>query len=1067
MGVKYNGKSIVYKRRDNIMIWDILKIEPTKDEKAITNAYRQLLVTTNPEEKPEEFKMLRSAYEEALEYARQEEETGEKTPVEEWADQLAELYDDFSRRIDVDQWYQLLSQDICVNLDTKPDIEEALLVFLMSHYRIPQHVSVYLNDVFHFDERIDELCEKYPEQFVEFILIKSMTYDEVLPYRLFSGNASGGTYDEYMSVYYDASNQPFSEAGPAFEKLAALPVRHPYGEALRCRYDLFCGDKEALGRLEMLKDIYSDDQQILSEMAISYFGENMYEEAIEVASEIVELNPSHFTAINIQARSNAELGRYKEAVERICRLMDLSGGNQAQLYELADVRKEWNEALIDSYVQKLKEDVEDYETAFELCWCYLQNERIEKAYKLLPILKEDYPEPFKYLRTRFLILGAMKHNEEALEAFDAVIKAPYDQESKDNPGRIADLYFRKAEILFNMKKREECEKTIEEALAIDDKDAEPLTMATRFYLAFKNYGKAVECADKVIQVMPGSYHGYLLRAVALFEMRQDNMAFQDIDRAMQIEGGDLTLYTMKLRILVRNNAIEQAEELISFLKENGVTEDILVQWCEAQILAKKEDVEGAMAAYTSLDERIVKEEINAEWLPRFYYLMCMSVADYQDAKGDYSRAALYEILDKGLAADPDDANCLDYKAWLLKKDRRRDEAVEIYEKLLASDLNPAYVNRQLAELYYSDTFNNADTSLAYYEKIAEDDDESRVYHLNVAFLHFVMQNYEECKKHLDRTLEISPDDAWTYYRLAQMYIVQREYDKALECAEKSIELCQQEGDLDYRYWWQKAQVLRILDRNEEAIQIYEECKSKAEDYRLYEEDLYNTYLHDGNWDAVEKLIKKWRMTSPAEVWSGKLALYYLVSSQYGKADKTLKRYAKYMDTDDYNLVNEIISAMKNDFMVRAINKKNSLDGAKERGKDNLLLEYAIYATALWFNGLTDEAVASAEEGMKEYEKFKKQFTVCDPIYYGGAGLCMAVLGRLDEARETVAKMRTCALCDFCTYRGCKDMYLYMAKIEAIAGEFAKARQIMAEGLEIDPGEEMFAYCEAYIRSKEA
>ena len=51
------------------MDWFILGIEPTKDKKAITNAYRQKLRQTNPEDKPEEFEALRTAYEEALAFA--------------------------------------------------------------------------------------------------------------------------------------------------------------------------------------------------------------------------------------------------------------------------------------------------------------------------------------------------------------------------------------------------------------------------------------------------------------------------------------------------------------------------------------------------------------------------------------------------------------------------------------------------------------------------------------------------------------------------------------------------------------------------------------------------------------------------------------------------------------------------------------------------------------------------------------------------------------------------------------------------------------------------------------
>ena len=54
------------RKERNTMNWNLLGIEPTKDKKIITTAYRAKLAHTNPEDKPEEFKALRSAYEEAL-----------------------------------------------------------------------------------------------------------------------------------------------------------------------------------------------------------------------------------------------------------------------------------------------------------------------------------------------------------------------------------------------------------------------------------------------------------------------------------------------------------------------------------------------------------------------------------------------------------------------------------------------------------------------------------------------------------------------------------------------------------------------------------------------------------------------------------------------------------------------------------------------------------------------------------------------------------------------------------------------------------------------------------------
>lgn len=53
--------------------WEILGIEPTKDKKQIKKAYARALKSCHPEEYPEAFKILHSAYEQALKYADRQE----------------------------------------------------------------------------------------------------------------------------------------------------------------------------------------------------------------------------------------------------------------------------------------------------------------------------------------------------------------------------------------------------------------------------------------------------------------------------------------------------------------------------------------------------------------------------------------------------------------------------------------------------------------------------------------------------------------------------------------------------------------------------------------------------------------------------------------------------------------------------------------------------------------------------------------------------------------------------------------------------------------------------------
>lgn len=54
-------------------IWEVLGLEPTRDVSAIRRAYAAAAAQYNPEEHPEEFLVVRQAYEQAMAYARAQE----------------------------------------------------------------------------------------------------------------------------------------------------------------------------------------------------------------------------------------------------------------------------------------------------------------------------------------------------------------------------------------------------------------------------------------------------------------------------------------------------------------------------------------------------------------------------------------------------------------------------------------------------------------------------------------------------------------------------------------------------------------------------------------------------------------------------------------------------------------------------------------------------------------------------------------------------------------------------------------------------------------------------------
>lgn len=132
-------------------IWDVLKIEQTKDKDALKKAYRMRLSSVNPEDDPEGFMELRKAYEEAVHLADQTEEEFDvaipDTPEQQMLASLEALYDDYARRINPDEWLALFNSDYFVSLDTSEDALYGLLRFLMNHVLVPKRYGNASSDI--------------------------------------------------------------------------------------------------------------------------------------------------------------------------------------------------------------------------------------------------------------------------------------------------------------------------------------------------------------------------------------------------------------------------------------------------------------------------------------------------------------------------------------------------------------------------------------------------------------------------------------------------------------------------------------------------------------------------------------------------------------------------------------------------------------------------------------------------------------------------------------------------------------------------------------------------------
>lgn len=1038
------------------MIWKVLGIDQTKDKKAITRAYRERLSSVNPEEKPEEFKELRAAYEEAMKKADEAEiPREEKSELDLWKDELADIYNNFQARIDVDAWKELLSRDICQGLDTRPQVEEALLTFLMDHFQMTQKVMRYLEEEFAFSDHIEELMEKYPRDFIEFFLIDCVRYGENLPLDMFTPGFDAAACDAYAALYLQARRVAIDEAGEIYSKMQASPEIHPYGEALILKAALYQGDHSVLSRMAELQEEWPEDEHLAVDLAIAYKLTGDMEQMRAVCEKILERNPEHFNARQYLAEADAAAGDYKSAIEKLNRLIQDAQGDQNVVYELGEIRKKWNETYAENLEQKLAENPEDHETRWELCWSYIEKNNPEPAYALAEELPEGQPDAFSYYNLMAVLAECKNANEEALSNLEKLLEVirkmqPDGTEKTANRlDRTAEIMGRIAGNLMELRRFDESEKMMDLALAEKPEDLNNLLHMTQLALCIKKYKKAEELADLYIRQGSRNAFGYYLKASACFRMGNDSQAFQMVNIALDLDGSNLQFYLLKLRILMRNHAFEPADALLTFLEDNGIKDDPTMSFCKIQRYLftrqgkNKEELEKYLQLAQTIDEQIASGNYGKPfWGPEFYYDYTDLTFDYQKMQEKVVAEELIAILDKGIALEPDDYNCRSYKAWILKREKKYPESLEIYKELEKDPEHGLNVEAELAEIYYSKLENNAEKALHYYEILLKASEETSDRHFYAGMCCLRLDQLEEARQHFLKEQEMDPEDIDGYYRLAYTYLKMNRLEDALEQAEKTVELAKKRKEEDKaRFFQPLIKTLRRMNKPDEAIQAVEECAAWSKGW-LPEQDIYEILIQFGRYAEAGAHLKLWLKNRKKDD-------YLIHSLQAELLMLQRKNKTLFAHLLNYRQIMEADQLQRSEFTLSILNGKygkclplaeKAFREMQEKGRENSSTRNR-YVRALWYTGAREEAKEEALKAIKILDGEIQKAKADKLISQTKRAYLLAIAGRIEEARAEMEHLENAPMCEQCVYCRCKDLEVFRCEVELIAGEYEKALQM--------------------------
>ena len=1049
------------------MDWFVLGIEPTKDKKAITAAYRNQLRNTNPEDKPEEFKALRAAYEEALRLADMSEETvADSTPVGLWTQRLSALYSDYASRIRRENWETLLADDVVIGLDTKSKAEEALLAFLMEDYFIPQSVWQLLDEVFHLCERREELYETYPREFIDHAVINGIRFDATLPYDMFVPGVNAADCDTYRRLYYQANQCKPEEAPELIAKIDSLSETHPYGQALKYRYYLDIGRaEEAEEGMFNLVNAYPDNVALNSAWASICLEDGNIEAAESYAQKVLSMVPDHDGAKQIVAQCWANTGKLREAKDLVLDIIRGANGDPAVIEQMSELMHAWNESLIEQYTASLQDDPDNAEMAIELGWCYLQNERFEEAMEVALQIDPDCKEQFDYHNLLCKLHSARQEYAESLDHVQQLVKII--QEMQPDGSDVTDKRIRRLPEMLQIEgvnlmqlgRMDEAQQKLEQALELAPNDPEVLNIMGRALFANAQYERCIEILTRMTEVAPDSWHAYVMMSMAYYKLRNDSEAYDTINHALQLASNDLSSYLIKMQLLIRNGAYEEAQELVNFLQENGLTDNLSVAFAQAQLIElRDEDAEEAFKRYQEM-ARSVEAGDEMFWTSQLYYHMAVIMGRQMDIQNPEDFDILVSVINKGLAYDEFDEDCLNYMAWLYKRTGRIDEALNIYHALEEKQPHSITVKNNLAELYYEELDHYADKALEYYEWLLERKQTPALYYFAAT-----------CKRHLGdltgaeryykKEMLLDPDDIDAYNGLAFVYEVQNRYGDALQNLDKAISIM---DETENQYMWlieHKVKILRRQGDHQKALLVVQEAMRKyqyPQGYRLS----FEVCCQFGLWEQALQYLDAWKKdlgNDPYQIAS--TARFHLLQGKMFKASVAMakvKHKLEFEEIQDFRL-------QLNELECNAARQIQIWDRRVRSGYD-ITRSLMSLAQVLWFAGKKSDARTVAEKALEELDAVLQQHLTDEALYRSRKSLVLAILGREAEAREELAHVRAMPLCEFCEYGRCKDADIYEAAIEDICSNRSKALELYRAGRKNWPDELDFMSGEARLKRK--
>ena len=890
-GKKGRMESMERKEEDIRRIFEILGIGVTKDEEGIRAAYRGKLVSVNPEDNPEGFKRLREAYENALDYARQEEEgTGEPDgPVGLFLQEVGEVYHSLPKRLDGAEWERLLQKDLMDDLELGEETKWAFFRYLSEYFRLPVYIWRILDRIFGIVEHQEEFKEHLPENFVYYMAGKCGEGAEKsdFPYEKLKG-PDHADYDAFIQNYAaltgitgedgEEGDGWLKEMGQKIALMDTLGISHPWSGMEKARYALFCGREEDAERMvrELWEDGENEDRRML--LAGTYIIRKCgkEEEAAGIYRELLEkgdLEDNDAYSIHIAlAELCAAKKEWRDAKEHA-----QDAGRIYNTQKAAELLQEYNERVIALYDGERAGQITE-EEGVQLAWCYVQNDRAAEGlefFKEHPVLDADKADCH---RAKAVLYMAGECAEEAGK--EAILwRQCMEKEGEESPYRMAQShewegnalrqrYLKAVEQETESESGQESEReseqwkaqtlaAYEEAIAIQPEEIDFRMAKLMFLRDFKDYGQMLETCEKIKELDRGYFWAYFYAQEAYEGLGKAQEVVDTFYEAKEIYAGMPEIFERAVRVFYEYGQFGEVRSILDQAQEAEV-ESPYLKLRRLDLMRRAAEDETALREADAYAGNLIRElEEEAEksggenLSPQLKKIL---------SEAYLQRAYIHDEPDAGEFCLEEEMEQWTKRAVELDDNLRNRYFLGRYYVEYGEDAKPAYEHLKVCEergmdyewMYYYmarslEDFERWDEATEYYVKAHEKNPEEFDFIWRIVWRYRWKYSWSGQKEYYDKAMEYlnlhlekfgeNPRELW---QLSDLHARNHEYGLALEEIERALKEATQS-----RNWGHKAFLLEMLNRRDEAVAYYRKGLAagweKGEDYNYAHSQMHDYF----------------------------------------------------------------------------------------------------------------------------------------------------------------------------------------------------------------------------------